>query len=205
LKEIEYRTWVESDIYQGKLFLSFLEKIPEKAEQVHVFVLVSNDIGKAETIRARLRKGENFNRLALETSIDKETARKGGELGWMPRGVDDLIATGHPRVSDLQTMTKPETGSPGKGILEEKLIDDIAFNLPIGQVSPPLITDKGIYLLKITAREDQRPLSQNHRILLAEKAMREWLAETARKGAKEGWIKGNWGSETFQWVIKHLN
>jgi parvulin-like peptidyl-prolyl isomerase len=275
LKEKEFRTWVELDIYRGLLFQNFLKKMPENAEHIHLMAIVAPPGNKAEMIRTSLQKGQDFSRLAAEASTDLESARKGGDLGWIPKGVDEMITPGQIRGLVILTKTKPEaekvrekilsggnfadlaradsldretrekggqTGwvsadfqegksytaeafelNPGEvsrpisgpegfwifKLIEKtprgKVIDDIAFNLPIGQVSPPLNTVKGIYFLKVIGEEPQRPLSEDHRSILANKAFLEWLASIAQKGAAEGWIKWNWGSETYNWVITHLN
>jgi parvulin-like peptidyl-prolyl isomerase len=275
LKEKEYRAWVELDIYRGLLFQNFLEKMPRKAEQIHLLAIITAAGNKAESVRTRLQKGEDFNRLAVEASMDPESARKGGEIGWIPKGVDEMITPGQVRGMGIMTKTKPEaeqvrekilagkdfaelartlsldgetrerggqTGwvsadvregkayaaqayelNPGEvsrpisspdgfwifKLIEKtpqgKVIDDIAFHLPTGQVSPPLNTLKGIYFLKVNARDPQRPLSDDHRSILANKAFTLWLAEMAKKGAAEGWIKWDWGSEIYNWVIAHLN
>lgn len=274
LKEKEYRSWVEMDIYQGKMFQSFLEKAPGNAEHIHLLAIISGVGNKAEAIRTKLQQGQDFGRLAGENSIDLESARKGGEIGWIPQGVDEMITSGQIRGLGILTKTKPEaekvreeilsgkdfaelartrsldsetrerggqTGWVSAGLQEGKpfgpeayalnpgdvshpistsegfwiikliektpqgkIIDDIAFHLPIGQVSPPLNTVKGIYFLKVQGKE-QRPLSEDHQRIRTNKAFLEWLAETAKKGASEGWIKWDWGSEVFNWVIAHLN
>ncbi len=273
--EKEYRTWIEQDIYQGKLFQSFLEKVPKHAEQIQLMAIVTNAGTKAETVRTRLQQGQDFGRLALENSIDLESARKGGEMGWIPKGVDDLITPGQIRAVGILTKTKPEAEQVREAVLagkdvaelarthsvdqetrgrggqtgwvsvgfqegkpyaseayelnpgevsqpistpegfwiikliektpQGKVIDDIAFNLPIGQISPPLNTVKGIYFLKVKRKEPQHPLSEDQRGLPANKTLMEWLAETAKKGGAEGWIKWDSGSETYNWVITHLN
>jgi parvulin-like peptidyl-prolyl isomerase len=205
LKEEEYRTWVQSDIYRGKLFQRFLDKVPATAEQVRIYAIVTNTAMKAEAINARLKKGDDFSELAKEVSIDLETSKKGGEVGWIPKGVDELAIQGQTQNVGILTKTRDEAGQTRGETLAVKLIDDIAFNLPIGRVSPPLNTIKGFYFLKVAAREPHQPLSEEHRGLLANKAFMEWLTETARKGAKEGWIKWDWGSETYNWVIAHLD
>jgi parvulin-like peptidyl-prolyl isomerase len=275
LEEKEYRRWVELDLYQGKLFQSFLEKTPKVAEQIHLAAIITSPGNKTETVKTKLQQGQDFSRLAVENSIDLESAPKGGEIGWIPKGVDEMITPGQIRALGILTKTKPEaekireailagkdfaelartltldketrenggqTGwvsadfqegkpfaaeayelSPGQvssplsttegfwviKMIEKtprgKVIDDIAFNLPVGQISPPLNTVKGIFFLKVKEKESQRPLSEDHRRILANKALMEWLAATAKKGGAEGWIKWDWGSETFNWVVTHLN
>jgi parvulin-like peptidyl-prolyl isomerase len=256
------------------MFQSFLEKVPANDEHLHLLAIVTAVGNKAETVRTRLQQGQDFSRVAIENSIDLESARKGGDIGWIPKGVDEMITPGQIRGLGILTKTKAEaekvreeilsgkdfaelartrsldpetkerggqTGWVSAGLQEGKpygpdayalnpgevsnpistsegfwiikliektpqgkIIDDIAFHLSIGQVSPPLNTIKGIYFLKVTGKE-QRPLSEDHRRILANKAFTEWLAETAKKGAGEGWIKWDWGSEVFNWVVTHLN
>jgi parvulin-like peptidyl-prolyl isomerase len=275
LREKEYKTWVELDIYRGLLFHSFLEKTPKQAEQIHLLAIITAVGNKAEIVRTRLQQGQDFNRLAVEASIDLESARKGGEIGWIPQGVDEMITPGQVRGLGIVTKTRQEaeqarekvlagkdfaelartysldaetrerggqTGwvsadvregkayaaeayelNPGEvsrpisgpegfwifKLIEKtprgKVIDDIAFHMPTGQVSPPLNTVKGIYFLKVSGREPQRALSDDHRSILANKAFMAWLAEKAKKGTAEGWIKWDWGSEIYNWLITHLN
>ncbi|MBI4768437.1 MAG: peptidylprolyl isomerase [Deltaproteobacteria bacterium] len=274
LKEKEFRTWVELDIYRGLLFQNFLEKIPRKAEHIDLLAIITPPGNKAEMIRTGLQKGQDFNRLAAENSIDLESARKGGEIGWMPKGVDEMMTPGQIQGLGILAKTRSEaekireqvlsgknfaelartysldretgerggqTGWVSAGFQEGKayaaevyelnpgevsppvstpegfwiikliektprgkVIDDIAFNLPPGQVSPPLNTVKGIYFLKIKGKE-LHPLSEDHRAKLANKTFSDWQAELAKKGAAEGWIKWDWGSEIFNWVVTHLN
>jgi parvulin-like peptidyl-prolyl isomerase len=274
LKEEEYRKWVKLDIYREKLFKTFIEKMPENAEHIHLMIMVTGTAIKAKALQDRLQRGEDFSRLAREASTDIESARKGGDLGWIPKGVDELTTPGQILAMGLLTKTKSEaeqirekiqsgmdlgelvrihsldkesrdaggslgwfSADPQEGkpyaqevyelkpgevsrpiqtpegfwiikLIEKtprgKLIDDIAFNLPIGKASPPINAVKGFYFLKIAARE-QRPLSQEHKAIWAEKAFREWLAAIAEKGRKEGWIRWDWGSETYNWVITHLD
>ena len=274
LTDEQYKDWVKTDLYQRKLFKRFFDKAPVKAEQVHVYALVVGTNDKADAIRAALSKGEDFSKLAKGNSIDLESARKGGDLGWIPLKTNDLITSGQLLSRGILTKTKEEaeqvrekilagknfaelartlslddetraTGgilgwvalddqggksfvieayslNPGEvsppirspqgfwviQLIEKtprgKVFDDIAFTLPVGKVSPPLNTIKGIYFIKVVARDPGRELTQEQRTLLTQKTFLEWLTALAQKGAREGWIKWNWGSETYNWVIKHL-
>jgi parvulin-like peptidyl-prolyl isomerase len=275
LTEKEFRNWVELDIYRELLFQKFMEKTPREAEQIHLLAIVTTPGYKVDLIRASLQKGQDFRRLAAENSIDLESAKKGGDIGWMPKGVDETTTPGQFQGLGILTKTRPEaekirdevqagknfaelartysldretgerggqTGwvsadfregkayaaeayelNPGEvsqpistpegfwiiKLIEKtprgKLIDDIAFHLPVGQVSPPINTVKGIYFLKVMEKEAQRPLSEDHRRILANKAFTEWLDQISKKGSNEGWIKWDWGSETYNWVVTHLN
>jgi parvulin-like peptidyl-prolyl isomerase len=275
LKEQEYRDLVRTDILRGKVLLSFLEKTPDQADQIHLSIIITGTAAQAEAARIRLQKGEDFSRLAKEISLDLESAKKGGDLGWIPKGVNDLMTPGQIRALGILVKTKAEAEkirgmvmagqdmgklagfysldqetakaggylgwvsadfregkpfaaeaydlNPGElspplqapegfwiiKVIEKsprgKVIDDIAFNLPVGQISPPLNTVKGFYILKVTGKESEHPLSKEQRMILGEKAFSNWLVSAAEKGTKEGRIKWNWGSETYNYVVTHLN
>ncbi len=275
LKADEYRDWIRSDVLQMKLFQSFIEKMPRFAEHIHLYAIVTDSAKKAETLRNRVQKGEDFKALAGETSIDLESAKKGGEMGWMPKDVDELTTPGQirawgilarteeeakdlkekilkgddfaelARYNSLDDETRDKGGDLGWLPLEEgsgkpyafdayeldpdqlsapiegyggfwiikliektpigKVIDDVAFNLPVGRVSPPINTIKGVYLVMVEAKEPRRPLSDEHRVILARKSFEKWVNQVSMKGTEEGWIKWDWGSETYNWVVDHLN
>lgn len=275
LDEEEYREWIMLDIFRAGLFQKFVSQIPEAIEQVHVYAIVTSSANKAEEIRTRLTKGEDFSQLAKEESIDLKSSKKGGELGWMPKGINNLTATGQIHAMGILTKTEQEaeqlrdkieagddfhkmarlnslddqsrekggylgwvstdykTGKqfaaevyelkPGalsqpidtyEGFWliklldkspEGKIIDDIAFKQVIGQVSSPLYTSNDYYLLKVAVKDERRPLTKEHRATLANKSFKDWLMESSKKGSKEGLIKWNWGSETFNWAMAHLD
>lgn len=69
--------------------------VPEQVKARHIFFEAQKEAApdvkakartKAEAILARIRKGEDFSKLAKEFSQDADTAAKGGELGWISSG-----------------------------------------------------------------------------------------------------------------------
>jgi peptidyl-prolyl cis-trans isomerase SurA len=77
----------------------------------------------AAAIRKRIVAGEKFAKLASELSQDPATARNGGDLGFLRRGLLD-----------------PD-------------LDDAAFSLKIGAVSDPLRSSVGWHLLEVIDRD----------------------------------------------------
>ena len=73
---------------------------------------------EALAIAERLKKGESFANLAKELSIDKGSAKRGGELGYFGRGM----------------MVKP--------------FEEAAFKLEKGQISDPIKTEFGYHIIK---------------------------------------------------------
>ena len=98
----------------------------------------ANDTAKAEAkkhaeqLLARAQKGEDFAALARQYSEDTGSAKKGGDLGWNPKG----------------RMVKP--------------FEEAAFNLPAGGVSDLVETPFGLHIIKVEATEPEpvRPLSE---------------------------------------------
>jgi parvulin-like peptidyl-prolyl isomerase len=181
--------------------------------QVHARGILSRTKQEAEQIRERILNGENFEAIAGEVSTDEASRGRGGYLGWVSTeypGGRQFAAESY----DLEPggLSRPIDTAEGFWVIEliekspgGKVIDDIAFQMAPGQVSPPLYTNRGFYLLKVAARETGRALEKRQMSLLAERALEEWLIETARRGSQEGWIKWRWGSESFDWLMSQLN
>jgi peptidyl-prolyl cis-trans isomerase C len=69
--------------------------LPESVKARHIFIEAPQDAAsdakskgraRAEELLTRLRKGEDFSKLAKEFSMDSETSAIGGELGWIAHG-----------------------------------------------------------------------------------------------------------------------
>jgi parvulin-like peptidyl-prolyl isomerase len=76
----------------------------------------------AESVLARIRKGESIETLAPQFSADPGSAARGGDVGYFKRGM----------------MVKP--------------FEEAAFNAPVGGVVGPVKTDYGYHIIKVTAR-----------------------------------------------------
>ena len=72
----------------------------------------------------------------------------GGDLGWFPRGY----------------LVQPE-------------VEEAAFALQPGEISPVVHSQVGYHILQVIAREPQRPLSPDALRALQLKALRDWLAD----------------------------
>ena len=82
----------------------------------HILVKTEED---AKRVYERLQKGEDFAKIASDASIDKATAKSGGDIGIFKKG-------------DM----RPE-------------LEDAAFRLKKGQVSMPIKLKDGIHIIKV--------------------------------------------------------
>ncbi|MEX2582648.1 MAG: peptidylprolyl isomerase [Gemmatimonadota bacterium] len=81
---------------------------------------------RAMEVRTELAGGADFAELAERESDDPGTAAAGGDLGFFERG-----------------QMVPE-------------FEEMAFSLPVGEVSPPVQTDYGYHIIEVLEREDER-------------------------------------------------
>jgi len=90
--------------------------LADKIKCSHILVKKQSE---AIAIIERLKKGESFTSIAKESSIDKGSAKKGGDLGLFGRGM----------------MVKP--------------FEEAAFNLKKGEMtSEPIKTEFGYHIIK---------------------------------------------------------
>lgn len=90
----------------------------DKIKCSHILVKKQSE---ALSIIERLEKGESFDKLAKELSMDKGNGKKGGDLGFFGRGV----------------MVKP--------------FEVVSFKLEKNQISEPVKTEFGYHVIKRTS------------------------------------------------------
>jgi parvulin-like peptidyl-prolyl isomerase len=105
--------------------------VPEMVSASHILVAVRRDAppedalaaeNKINAVADRLKKGEKFETLAAQNSDDPNTKDKGGDLGFF-----------------MKDRVLPEIG-------------DAAFKLKVGEVGPPVRSEFGYHLIKLTGR-----------------------------------------------------
>ena len=100
----------------------------------------------AQEARDRIEAGESFEDVAKEISQDTATAENGGDLGWLPRG--QLPAE----------------------------VEEQAFSLGVGEVSEPIQTASGIYLITVIDRDPAREVDETEYESRRAQAFEDWLA-----------------------------
>ena len=88
LSEDEHRVLVRTSLLRDKLREILGDEVPSVGEQVNVswIVLSAEDPQKIMDIDSQIRDGVDFELLAEEHSVDRDSAVKGGEIGWVPEG-----------------------------------------------------------------------------------------------------------------------
>jgi len=146
-KEKHRYTGLEKQVHARHI----LVKVPENADDA----AKADARKKAEQLLARAHKGEDFATLARQASEDVGSAKKGGDLGWNPKG----------------RMVKP--------------FDDAQFAMTSGQVSELVETNFGFHIIKVEGvRQGDVPLDEAKREL-AERLYAEQHAAAAAKAAAD--------------------
>lgn len=159
-----FETWLLENIYNVESFRSALteellaaqmvtligDSVPLNTEQVHARHILLATQEEAEDVRAQIMDGEDFGELAQIYSIDASTRPASGDLGWFPRGY----------------------------LLWDE-IEDAAFALAPGEMSPVIQSDLGYHLVE-TLERGEHQLDFQARLFLQEQAVQDWLTERRR-------------------------
>lgn len=159
-----FETWLLENIYNVESFRSALteellaaqmvaligDSVPLNTEQVHARHILLATQEEAEDVRAQIMDGEDFGELAQIYSIDASTRPASGDLGWFPRGY----------------------------LLWDE-IEDAAFTLAPGEMSPVIQSDLGYHLVE-TLERGEHQLDFQARLFLQEQAVQDWLTERRR-------------------------
>ena len=78
-------------------------------------------------------------------------------------------------------VTRGDLGWVPRGYLLNMQIEDVAFNLEVGQHSDVITTDVGFHIVRILERDPNRPLSPDALLALQELALKNWIAEQRAK------------------------
>jgi len=145
LSEAEYEGIVEAALLRGKMEEYVGGQVPASELQIHARHIRLDTEAEALVALQRLEDGEDFAALATEVSTDTLTAESGGDLGWITKGEMD------------------------------EAFDEVAFDLPVGEISDVVQTDSGFEIILVEQRDEDRELD-------------EAILEQRRSDAFEVWL-----------------
>jgi parvulin-like peptidyl-prolyl isomerase len=167
------RAWLTENFYSDEEFRNAIRRqlliqaatdgiaaqVPPSAEQVHARHILVGNAELADNLLAQIAAGADFGELARAYSQDFSTSVSGGDLGWFPRGL----------------LSTPE-------------LEETAFSLPAGQLSPVVRSPLGYHIVQTLEREDDRPLAPAVLDLLRRRAVQDWLAQLMQSASVELFI-----------------
>ena len=145
--EQDAREQIRLDLLTNALTAKVLVQLPRTAEYVHAFHIVVATEAEAEQIQTQLNNGTHYEALAQSKSIDESTRADGGNLDWFSRGAGSVLWTE---------------------------VEDAAFALQPGEISPIIHSPIGYHIIKVVAREN-RPLTEADTAYLQQNALRQWM------------------------------
>ncbi len=126
------------DPTEAEIAACYEENVPE-VRASHILIPVSETadekekrtaLAKAEKVRARLLKGEDFAKVAMEVSSDKGSAARGGDLGSFPRA--KMVES----------------------------FADAAFTQAVDEVGKPVLSPFGYHIIKVTEKPAPKPMTE---------------------------------------------
>ncbi|MFC2052347.1 peptidylprolyl isomerase [Chloroflexota bacterium] len=176
LSDSEYKDLIRTSVLAVQLQEYLAERMPTVAEQVHFHVIILETYEDAEKIRARWEAGEKFADLAREASLDEESREKGGDAGWMPRGI------------------------------MFPMFEETVFNLDIGDVSEPQVSENSALLFMVSEKAVVRELDANSLNALKGNALESWLGQERQfhEVTFHG-LRNGFDSETNAWINWQLS
>jgi parvulin-like peptidyl-prolyl isomerase len=126
LADDEYRGLVEASLLGEALRAELGTAVPPTVPQVRVSAIRVATAEEAEDIRSRIRRGEDFARIASATSLDSDSKGKGGDLGWWPRGVHQTVAEVHLRARGILTRTEDDASTARSQIAGGRMFAEVA-------------------------------------------------------------------------------
>jgi hypothetical protein len=139
------RLVVRPALARQKVEDQLLKDVGQSAPQVEASHILVDTKDLADSIYAQLQAGADFAQTAKEQSNDTATAENGGELGWFAKG--QMV----------------------------KQFEDVAFSLQPGQISTPFQTQYGWHIVKVTATDPDRALTDQQMTQYKDAIISRWL------------------------------
>ncbi|MBC7236733.1 MAG: peptidylprolyl isomerase [Chloroflexi bacterium] len=147
----QLREQIRNDIITSAVRDMITQSLERRVPQVHVRHILLAEESAAQQALAKLKKGTDFAAVAREFSEDASTRAKGGDLGFIPRGV-----------------MPPE-------------FDQVAFALRPRQTSDVIRTDSGLYIVQVLEVDPSREISAELWPVVQQNAFERWLEEQRAK------------------------
>jgi peptidyl-prolyl cis-trans isomerase C len=84
---------------------------------------------------------------------------------------------------EADPLTRGDLGWVPRGYLLNEKFEEAAFGLAVGEHSDVIATDVGFHIIRILARDPQRPLSPDAYLVLQELALKKWIEEQRQQAA----------------------
>ncbi|MDX9955078.1 MAG: peptidylprolyl isomerase [Anaerolineae bacterium] len=148
----QMRHELHQEMTASRMIEHVITGIPTRAEHINARHILMPTREEAERVLAQLRAGADFAALAQRYSQDMYTRDRGGDLGYVPRGI----------------LTAPE-------------VETAAFSLQSGQISDVIHSALGYHIVQVVDRVPDQEISAENLRLLRDRTVREWLDDLRKQ------------------------
>ncbi|MCX6023608.1 MAG: homoserine dehydrogenase [Chloroflexi bacterium] len=171
-----FRRITSDGIAREKMKDRLSDRVPAVADQLKARMVAVADETGLQAFKKRLTAGEDFGALAKELSLDEDTKKVSGDLGWLPR-----------RVMDRQ-------------------FDELVFKLEPNQLSDPILVPKPggqdqLWLVQVLEKAVARQVEPKAREKLKERVLEDWLEEER----KQNTVERRFDSEKYEIAITKVS
>ncbi|TVO36041.1 peptidylprolyl isomerase [Vibrio algivorus] len=125
-----------------------LDKYSTKEQRKVRHILIKDDEAKADEILAKLKAGEDFATVAKESSEDVGSAKQGGDLGWIEKGVMDPAfeeaAFALTTKGDISNVVKSDFGYHIIQLEDENAPDAKPYSEVAAEIKSELLDEKAV-------------------------------------------------------------
>lgn len=125
-----------------------LDKYSTKEQRKVRHILIKDDEAKAETLLAKLKAGADFATVAKENSEDVGSAKQGGDLGWMEKGVMDPAfeeaAFALKAKGDISEVVKSDFGYHIIQLEDDKAAEAKPYSEVAADIKAELVDEKAV-------------------------------------------------------------
>ena len=142
----QMRQDLHQEMTASRMIEHVIAAVPTHSEHINARHILMATQAEAEQVLTQLRAGADFATLAQRYSQDTYTRDRGGDLGYVPRGI----------------LTAPE-------------VETAAFSLQSGQISDVVHSSLGYHIVQVVDRVLDQEISAENLRLLRDRFVREWL------------------------------
>lgn len=183
LSNTRYRELIGLSLTAARLQEYVAQHTPTAVEHVHLHLIVVTTYDEAVKVSDRLKAGENFATVAREVSLETDSKEKGGDIGWIPRGVTTFDYTAFSL--DIGQVSDP---------------------LPYTADTSDASSGPSAYFIIMVSEKGVREVESQYLSSVQALAFQNWLTEeTARHEVSYHGLKGgSFDSYTYAWINLQL-
>lgn len=182
LSSKEFQVILEEELRVRSLAALLGRTIPDTLPHVEVgWIRLEPTTGVPASEVVEMLKSKDFATVAQAVGVSDGYADPSGYVGWVARGAFPGL--------DEVLFGNERSGAKALGL---------------GEISAPVATRGGIYIVHKLAGPESRELAEPMRFKINVEMVAQWQEEQRTRGAEEGWVRVNFNSKWYDWVADQV-